>query len=69
LVAQFEGSAVKLRQVQLSVQLVPLAQPRPYRATFTEGASVVSEQMIHLQKINAESSAKKNWRIIPRPHW
>jgi len=24
---------------------------------------------MHLQKIDAESSAKKNPRIIPRPHW
>ena len=50
-------------------KLVLLAQPRPYRAAFKGGASVVSEVIMHLQKIDAESSAKKNPRIIPRPHW
>jgi|GEM_PF-6975676 len=60
---------MKRRLVALSNKLVPLAQPRPYRATFTKGASVVSKGMMHLQKITTESSAKRNPRIIPRPHW
>jgi len=43
---------------------VALAKLRPYRSL----ASVVSGVM-NLQKIDVESSAEKNPRIIPKPHW